>query len=330
MRLTLIVLAAICGPAFCQTAESARQQAMDGFRSAVSTGKLVGTGSAFELLQRMRTLVAPDDWDDQRDALLDELTRRASEVVTRYTKGDEVPQTRDDYDRCAALYDAANQLEPAPRTEARMWFCRGRSYLFELRFDEAVEALKKAIQIAPDDGGYHYNALGVAYLEEGLTTQAAAEFQRAIDHDSPTWTYPRHDLALTDLEAGDYAAAQQKYRDAIALAGDQQAGYLHYNLGLLAHQLGQKKEAEIQYNKALKLFQDQMAQEDARNAPERAAVFRNDAAEALNALGALWASEGKRSEAADYYEKSLKLNPALAAARNNLELLQGRGKPVKH
>ena len=74
-----------------------------------------------------------------------------------------------------------------------------------------------------------------------------------------------------------------------------------------------------------------MAREEASNAPERAVVFRNDAAEAYNAMGALWAAEGKRKRAADSYEQSLKLNPGLAIARSNLDLLQGRvKKKAKH
>jgi tetratricopeptide (TPR) repeat protein len=336
MRSTLLVLAAVYSSALCQTPPSITpEQALAAFNSAVSEDRLVGSGSAFELLQQLRPpVMAADDWADQRDRLLDELTRRASEVVTRYTKGDEVPQKKADYDRCAALYEAANQLESSPRAQARMWFCRGGSYLEpgeQRDFAKAVDDLKRAIQIAPDDGGYHYNALGVAYLQQGLTTEAAAEFQKATEHDSPTWTFPRHDLALTYLETGDYAGAQEKYREAIARAGDQQTGYLHYNLGLLAHELGKRKEAQTEYETALKLFQDQMAREEGRNAPERAVVFKNDAAEAYNALGALWAAEGKRKRAAEAYEQSLKLNPGLAAARSNLDLLQGRAKkPIKH
>ncbi len=337
MRSTLVVLALALRPALCQPPQPTKpEQALAEFSRAISGGKLVGSGSAFELLQQMRPWEDPDDWADQRIQLLDELTRRASAVVTRYTNGDEVPQKKADYDQCAALYEAANQLEPSRRSEARMWFCRGRSYLElepgqQREFGKAVEYLKRAIQIAPDDGGYHYNALGVAYLQQGLTAEAAEQFQKAIRHDSPTWTYPRHDLALTYLEAGDYFAAQEKYREAIAKAGDQHTGYLHYNLGILAHQLGQRKEAQLEYETALKLFKDQMAQEEARNAPERAVVFKNDAAEAYNALGALWAAEGKRKQAAEAYEQSLKLNPNLAAARNNLDLLEGRGKkPAKH
>ena len=180
-----------------------------------------------------------------------------------------------------------------------MWFCRGRSYLEpgeQRNFGKAVKCLKQA-----------------------------------IEHDSSTWTFPRHDLALAYLEAGDYAAAQEKFREANDNAGDQQTGYLHYNLGLLAHQLGKRKEAELEYQTARQLFENQAKQEEGRNAPERAVVFRNDAAEAYNALGALWAGEGKHRQAAEAYEQSLKLNPNLEAARRNLDLLQSRGKKLaKH
>ncbi len=331
-RLAGILLAAGF-PVLCQDSSTESAQTLiNQFDGALSAGKLVGDGGAFGVLQQMKPVVSADDWADDRDRLLDELTRRGSQVVNRYTEGDEVPQQKSEYDQCAALYDAANQLEPSRRSEARMWFCRGRSYLEpgdQRNFDLAVEDLKRAIQADPDNGGYHYNALGVAYLQQGLTKEAAEQFQKAIDHDSPSWTYPRHHLALTYMETGDYEAAQQEYREAIEKAGDQQVAYLHYNLGLLAHELGEKKEAESEYKIALKLFTDQMERELARNAPKRAAVFKNDAAEAYNALGALWASEGKRKQAEDAYEQSLKLNPDLEAAKTNRDLLNGRGKSSK-
>jgi tetratricopeptide (TPR) repeat protein len=329
----IIVAAIAFSSLFAQVpGQNNSEQRTADFERTFSAGRLTGAGGAFEKLQQLKTLVPRDDWTDLRDRLLDELTRRGSQVVNRYTKGDEVPQKRADYEQCAVLYEAAHQLEPSRDSEARMWFCRGRSYLEpgeQRDFDKAVEYLKRAIQLDPDNGGYHYNALGVAYLQQGLTTEAGDQFQKAIDHDSPTWTYPRHHLALTYLEAGDYAAAQEKYREAIAKAGDQQTGYLHYNLGLLAHQLGQRKEAQREYETALRLFEEQMAREEARNAPERAVVFKNDAAEAYNALGALWVAQGKRKQAAAAYEKSLKLNPDLAAARKNLELLEGRKQPKR-
>jgi tetratricopeptide (TPR) repeat protein len=330
----LLVLGVTCLPLLSQAPPTAAgEQLVAEFERALSIGQLTGAGGAYEKLQEMRAFITRDDWSDKRDGLLDVLTRRASQVVNRYTKGDEVPQKKADYDQCAALYEAANQLDPSAGSEARMWFCRGRSYLEpgeQRDLVKAVECLKQAIQADPENGGYHYNALGVAYLQQGLTKEAAEQFQKAIDHDSPTWTYPRHHLALTYLETGDYSAAQEQYREAIAKAGDQQTGYLHYNLGLLAHQLGQRKEAQREYQTALKLFMIQMEGEQARHAPDRAIVFKNDAAEACNALGALWAAEGKHKQAAEYYQQSLKLNPDLEAARTNLDLLRGRGtKPAK-
>jgi len=336
MRLwfTLGILMA-AGVATCQQTPASNnvEQVLDNFTRAVADGRLVGKGGAAELLDQMRGVVPADDWADQRDRLLDNLTRRGSQVVNRYTKGDEVPQQKGDYDQCAELYDAANKLEPSALSEARMWFCRGRSLLEgeQKNFDLAVDDLKKAIQTAPDDGGYHYNALGVAYLEQGKTKEAAEQFQKAVEHDSPSWTYPRHHLALTYIENGDYVAAQREYHEALEMAGnEQQTGYLHYNLGLLAHQLGQRKEAQREYEIALKLFLDQKAQEEGRNALDRAARFQRNAAEAYNALGALWKSEGKRKQAEEAYLKSLKLNPDLEAAQRNLDLLHGRaGKPAK-
>ena len=339
----LLPAACLCGqpPQADNSAEV--EKLMNSFTQAVAHGNLLDPEGALDLLRQLQPKMDREDWTDARDRLLIELVRRGDRVVSRYVTGDEVPQQKSDYDRCAAYFEAANQLDSSPRSQARMWFCRGRSLLEpddQKNFDLAIEDLKKAIQDEPD-AGYHYNALGIAYLEQARNTEAAEQFRGAIQRE-PGWAYPRHHLALTYLETGDYVSAQQAYREAIAVATSNklQFGYLHYNLGLLAHQLGRKKEARREYERALELFQQQRKRnedmaaklnsdgnsDDAQAALARARIFIRDEAEAYNALGALSASQGKTKEAEQAYKDALELNPDLAAARQNLELLRGRGK----
>jgi tetratricopeptide (TPR) repeat protein len=321
-------------------AQETRDQTMDAFTSALGAGRLVGSMSAMDLLQKLKATLSPDDWADAKESLLTELVRRGDRVISRYTSGDEVPQQKNDYDDCAAWFQAASELESSPRSESRMLFCRGRSSLASRDFTNAIKSLTEAVKTAGDEA-FLYNALGVAYLVQGRNEDAATQFNEAIKRE-PAWTYPRHNLALTFMETGRYDLAQKWYQYAIAAdeRNGLKPGYLHYNLGLLEHQLGSKKEAQQEYQAALALFREQKGLNrqrasqlekdnrlaEAGAAADRAASFQRDEAQAHNALGALWASQGKIKQAADAYREALSLNPDLTAARHNLELLQNRGK----
>lgn len=317
-----------------------RQTVLAEFNKALSEGRLVEVGGtpagtrADDLLKRMRPLLDLNDWETERGRLVDALRRPASLVVSRYTKGDEVPQAKADYDRCYILYKTSNELEPDAASEVRMWFCKGRAEYAAKNFDEAAKSLNESINADLKAGGkagsYHYNALGVVYLLQGSIRDAKDQFGKAIANESTAWAYPRHNLALAYIEEGDYDRARQEYLDAIQKAeqpgSNQLTGYLHYNLGLIYYQLGKKKDAQRHYETALKLFLDQEALEKARGGLDRSAAFGDNAAEAYNALGALWKSQGKRKEAEEAYRNSLNKNPSLPAARHNLELLLGTSK----
>ena len=307
------------------------------FLKALQEGSLLGPDGASELLNQMKKELPAEDWADDRDRLVVELARVGRTVVSRYVEGDEVPQQAADYKRCAAVLEAADQLEPDKGIEARMWFCRARAILYggtRQDYEAAVQALQKAILLDPETG-YHYNALGVAYLQMDMNKEAVEQFRKAIERE-PAWSYPRHHLALVYMESGDFEAAEKEYQDAIraAWSSNHRFGYLYYNLGLLAHELGHRKDAEQQYREALELFETEaktsreqaarlsaQSKADAQAALTRARILDHDAAEAWNALGALWASERKRKKAEDAYNHALSLNPDLAAARSNLELL---------
>jgi tetratricopeptide (TPR) repeat protein len=321
-----------------QSEPDAVKTALAVFESARSgEGNLFQPGNVVERLKTMKPAdVSEDVWNlDMATAL----NSAADPVIASYTTGDEAPQPKTAYERCAALYEASNDLSPNPESQARMWFCRGRSALADRNFDKAVEDFKKSIDAAPNAGGYHYNSLGVAYLEQGLLPEAKEQFDKAISHEGGgMWTYPLHNLAIASMEDGDYGGAQKEYRLAIEKAGSGQlTGYLHYNLGIIEYELARKSdaqewqnsrtrrqlqmEAQCEFETALKSFG-----EEAGKGPkdsERSTAYRGNEAEAYNALGALWKSEGRRKEAEEAYRRSLELKPELEAARTNLRLLLG-------
>ncbi len=236
-----------------------------------------------------------------------ELEDQGEEVLLRYLKGDETPQTRDDFVRGGRIFEEALLLQPgAPYLMARATFCEGRSAVFEKDYGRAIELLENSIRLDPS-AAYAYNALGIAYLERANYPLAIAAFEDAIRR-APNWAYPRHNLALAHTQTGAYPAAVAEYRKAIELAP--QYSYLHYNLGLVFQKIHRTREAEREYLQARSLAED-------RAAP-------------LIALGVLNAGRGRGREAERYYRAVLALlekspDPAnLLNARHNLAVLLAR------
>jgi tetratricopeptide (TPR) repeat protein len=238
---------------------------------------------------------------DQRVALEDE----GEAILLRYLEGDENPQERGDFARCAALFADALRLQPhSPYLEARQVFCDGRVSVFDKRYDDAIGQLERSILLDPT-AAYSYNALGIAYLEKGDYQTARLALEDAIGR-APNWAYPRHNLALANTQAGDYDAAIAGYRDAIRRAPNY--FYLPHNLGLLFQRMNRLDEAEAEYRIAIR--------NAARHTPGRS--------EPYIALGLLKATEGKSAEAEGYYRKALNIPAAelsTRTARHNLAVL---------
>ena len=98
------------------------------------------------------------------------------------------------------------------------------------------------------------------------------------------------------LNKRDFAAAEEKYRQAVALSPEQED--LHYNLGLALARQGKVEEAKKHYEKALQLFPDY--------------------AEAQNNLGNLLLAQNKIDEAIALFRKAIQNSPENASFRNNL------------
>jgi tetratricopeptide (TPR) repeat protein len=283
--------------------QTAMPAAMDAairrFEDALTAGRLLPeeAGSAFEALQGLRGLPA-ERFVHYENRLRIALEDRAQQVLLRYLAGEQEPQTREDFLRGALYAGAAKQLTPESLfLESRRDFFTGRALLFEKNFSKGANLLEQAIRTDPT-GAYGYNALGIAYLEQGDFERAIPAFRDAIRH-APHWAYPRHNLALAYVETGNYNGAIRSYEDAQRIAP--RYAYLAYNLGLVYQRLNRRKEAENAYRRAMQL------------APE--------SAEPHNALGSLHANAGRAAEAEKSYRMALEKNPKLLAARHNLALL---------
>jgi tetratricopeptide (TPR) repeat protein len=270
------------------------------FNAALSAGRVLPDqpDNAFDALKKLQPEVTPSRYIEIHDQLRIALENRAQDVLLRYLAGDQNPQTRQDFAQAARYMEADRTLtNESLYLEARQNFFEGRALLFDKKFPDAANLLEQSVRI--DAGGaYGYNALGIAYLEQGQYGKAIPAFRDAFRR-APRWSYPLHNEALAHIEEGDYASAIRLYQQAMRLTPTY--GYLPYNLGLVYQRLNRRKDAEVSYRKAIALGPN--------------------SAEPYNALGTLKASEGKTAEAEKLYRDALTHNAALLPARHNLAIL---------
>jgi Flp pilus assembly protein TadD len=300
-------------------------------------------------LMARRTIPYTAEWRQERDRLTARLEEQGQEVLLRYITGDELAPAKEDFILCEESFDQASTLAPwAADLEVRAAFCKGRARLFDLETSsssatqnqilrESLQLFQKALDLDPV-AGYIYNAIGVAYLENGMFEEAARYFNDAILL-NPHWAYAYHNLALTGIEQGRYGDAEKQYRRGVEAAGHYgiDYGYLRHGLGLLYQRLGRYYEAEAEYTRAAKLFgrgKENFAALSSRlpdgpraeRAQSRAADLRGHEAKTWNAIGTVLDASGRRKHADSYYRQALALDPALAPARHNLGLwLESRG-----
>jgi len=277
-----------------QLPANADEPALRRFRETVASSP---RDAAAQLPELKRSL-APQAYLAAENELRIALEDRGQQVLLRYLTGDQVPQTRGDFEAGAANFRSARDLTPESIfLEAREVFCRGRAELFQKDYAGAADLLEQAARLDPS-GAYSYNALGIAYLEQADYGRSVLAFRDAIRR-APYWAYPRHNLALAYSEQGNYGEAVKTYQQAIRLAP--QYSYLPYNLGLVYQRMNRRKDAE--------------------NAYQRAIALAPDAPEAYNALGSLRAAGGRAAEAERDYRQALAKKTDFAPARHNLALL---------
>ena len=235
------------------------------------------------------------------------LENEGQKLLDKYLEGEEIPQTKEDFERGGQIYAEAKHLAgDSAFLEARETFFRGRALIFDKRYAEAGDYLQRSIRIDP--GSPHaLNALGIALLEQARYSEAESAFGDAIRR-APYWAYPRHNLALVHLQRGQYARAVTVYQEAMSIAP--WYSYLPYNLGLIYQKTNREREAEQAFVASVRL------------APWRAAP--------LVALGLLYASAGRRAPALSYYLRAYDAlaahpdPPNLLALRHNHALLLAR------
>ncbi|HEX3155679.1 MAG TPA: protein kinase, partial [Candidatus Angelobacter sp.] len=118
------------------------------------------------------------------------------------------------YDKCAAMFQKVAELTP---DSFRGYANVGAAYLADGKYAEAIEPLKKSLQVRATPGTY--TNLGTAYFHLRRFAEAAgtyADAARLDDRDYHIWG----NLAIAQHFAGNREESDKAYRKGIALAED--------------------------------------------------------------------------------------------------------------
>ena len=155
----------------------------------------------------------------------------------------------------AAASAAAVEHEPARLSVEQSplaCFQWGLLALREKRYSRAMEWLRRAVQLEPRNHWYQYF---LAYLEDtaGYKDEALAHYYVAlvIEPKSPWILFSRARLYRSK---GGFDTALEDMKTALAmLAGRPEAGRVHLELGYLYHELGNFRDARVEYDRVIQL-----------------------------------------------------------------------------
>jgi tetratricopeptide (TPR) repeat protein len=217
--------------------------------------------------------------------------------------------------------DASLRAAPAESNISGLHF-RARVQLAEHRFADAMETGRQLIKTAPNKA-FSYAALGDALVEFGEISEARSAFTKMEELDRASVDTTSR-LARLALLSGDVPAARKQFEAALAAAKElfpaspSTVAWCEVQLGELAFNRGEWREAETSYESALKTFPDYFAAID-HLAELRAAQGDCAAAVALyqpladrlarpdvmQNIGDVFAFFGKSEEAKSWHDRAL-------------------------
>src|SRR6202795_339105 len=85
---------------------------IDRFSSALDAGRLLPDqpDNAFDALQRLQNQLDPGQYQERKNQLQVALENKAQEVLLRYLAGDQMPQSRSDFEQASRYMEAARRL----------------------------------------------------------------------------------------------------------------------------------------------------------------------------------------------------------------------------
>ena len=123
------------------------------------------------------------------------------------------------------------------------------------KISESLDAIKKSLQLMPQDTEAHYN-LGNTLRELGRLDEAEASYKQAIMLNRE-FAEAHYNLGVTLKEMGRLYEAEASYTQATTLKPDYAEA--HNNLGITLQELDRLDEAEASYKKAIALMPDNVS-----------------------------------------------------------------------
>ncbi|MEK6301672.1 MAG: tetratricopeptide repeat protein [Acidobacteriota bacterium] len=214
------------------------------------------------------------------------------QAINSYVSSSVVQLRASEFRRGAQAFKCLRSLNPSDsQLEAKQLFCEARVATDEVRNNDAITALNRAISLDPK-AGYLYNALGVAYEKEKDDDKAHDAFKRAAEL-APQWSFPRLHLAIQLQNRGKMERAEEEFEAAVRL--DPRDAFNRWMLVRQYRERGKLAEAE---RAAFDLI---------RMSPAFASVHVE--------LGMIYEAARQYGRAADSYETFLRLAPTAPDAR---------------
>ena len=183
----------------------------------------------------------------------------------------------------------------------QLWNCKALTLYSLERYELAVNAYDRAIEIAPEDV-WLWNNRGEAYTQLQRKDKAEFDFKRAIDLAPGKSFVPWNNLGKLYYQQQDYDRAIEAYEQALTVKSD----YLPALIGL----------GNVQ--KAIRLY------DDAAKSYNRALAINPDYHEAWFGKGSVAEYLGQYQKAREYYQTASDLKPNWQAATNALARVESR------
>jgi len=180
-------------------------------------------------------------------------------------------------------------------------FVKGNKLFQQEKFEEAIDAYKKAIDMNPKQWSYHFN-LGLVFKKAGNNQEALKAFQKAVELNPESFSANKEAGELL-AKAEKWSEAKEYYSKAVSINQDDPDTF--YNYGAVLYEIGEKEEALDAFLKAIDL------DEKYADAYYQAAV--------------IYVSQNKMTEAIKYMETFLELapdHPKAPTARQILDYLK--------
>ena len=141
------------------------------------------------------------------------------------------------------LFQSRNPREP------ESWIIQGFSLNELNRFEQAVRAFRKAIQLKPENPDCHLG-LGISLAGQSRYNEAKASFSEALRL-APDFKAAFFNRSLCALGLTEFESAAEDLQEVIKI--DPYDGRAHAQLGICAHKMGDISQACIYWRKALQL-----------------------------------------------------------------------------